>query len=268
MAITTYDQVIAGFQTPKATIKTGVTMAAVGSLRGYTTWYVNGNPGGASANSAGVNGQAVSGSVAGAIPRTNPGGGQNAYIGSVTINSSTSGVMWIVDRLWQNSGLSVTSTTLQSITPAAIPSRDVNGSNLGHQVMCGIEWSGAGGAGTPTVTLTYTDQDGNTGVTTSLSAVATPPIGTVEIFPLAAADTGIREITGIQQSATRTSGVMHLILFRVIAQIPVAANTGTSIDAFAMGLPRIYDNSVLQQIWIPGATTATTWTGTYIETHG
>jgi energy-converting hydrogenase Eha subunit A len=62
---------------------------------------------------------------------------------------------------------------------------------------------------------------------------------------------------------------MHLVLFRVIAQIEVtAANIGNAIDALTSGLPRIYDNSVLQFVWFPTATTATTITGQYIETQG
>ena len=73
MAITTLNGAIAGMQSPKPIIKVGITMAAVAAQRGYTPWYVAGNPGAATASSDGVNGAAVTGnSVAGQIPRSNP----------------------------------------------------------------------------------------------------------------------------------------------------------------------------------------------------
>lgn len=272
MAITTLDGAIAGFRAPVPIIKTGITTAAVGAMRGYTLWYAAGNPGASVANSAGINGQAVDPSlgtsVQGRIPRTNPVTG-NAHIGRLAIQASQPGSLWLIDRLWQNSGLSVTATTAQAITPAALPPRDGAGGTNGVNVMAAVEWSATGGAGTPTVTLTYTDQDGNTGATGTLTGVASPPVGTFEIFTLAAGDTGVRAPTSFIQTATRTSGTMHLVLFRVLAQLEVtAANVGNAIDVLTSGMPQIYNDSVLQLVWFPSATTATNFVGQYIETQG
>ena len=272
MAITTLDGAIAGMQAPVPIIKTGITTAAVGAMRGYTPWYAAGNPGASVANAAGINGDSVTPAdgtaVQGRIPRTNPGAG-NAYLARLGITASTAGTLWLIDRMWHNSGLVVTSTGAQAITPVALPARSGDGTANGANVMAAIEWSATGGAGVPTVTLTYTDQDGNTGATGTFTAVATPPVGTFEIFTLAAGDTGIRAPTSFIQSATRTSGTMHLVLFRVLAQVEVtSANIGNAIDALTSGLPRIYDDSVLQLVWFPSATTATNFQGNYIETQG
>jgi hypothetical protein len=271
MAITTLDGVIAGFQAPKPFIKTGGTMAAVGAMRGYTPWYVAGNPGASTATSIGINGEAVTpalASTAGRIPRTNPVSG-NAYLGRLAVNASTAGSLVLIDRLWQNSGLSVTSTAAQAISPATLPARDGAGGTNGANVLAAIEWSAAGGTGTPTVTLTYTDQDGNTGATGTFSAVASPQAGTFEIFTLAAGDTGVRAPTSFIQNNTRTSGTMHLVLFRILAQVEVtSANIGNAVDALTSGMPQIYNDSVLQLLWFPSATTATNFNGTYTETHG
>lgn len=272
MAITTLDGAIAGMQAPQPFMKVGITMAAAAAQRAYTPWYANGNPGASVANAAGVNGDAVTPAdgtaVQGRILRTNPVSG-NAYIGRLAVSATVAGTLWLIDRLWHNSGLTVTSTAAQAITPATLPARSGDGTSNGANVMAAIEWSATGGAGTPTVTLTYTDQDGNTGATGTFTGVASPPVGTFEIFTLAAGDTGIRAPTSFIQSATRTSGTMHLVLFRVLAQVEVtAANIGNAIDALTGGLPRIYDDSVLQLVWFPTATTATTITGQYIETQG
>jgi hypothetical protein len=268
MAITTQDGVIAGMQAPVPFVKVGIATAAVGAMRGYTPWYAAGNPGAATANAAGVNGAAVAGPVNGQLSRTNPGAG-NAYLARLAVNASTAGTLWLIDRLWNNSGLTVTSTAAQAITPATLPARDGAGGTNGANVMAAIEWSATGGAGVPTVTLTYTDQDGNAGNTGTFTGVATPPVGTFEIFTLAAGDTGIRAPTSFIQSATRTSGTMHLVLFRVLAQVEVtAANIGNAVDALTAGMPRLYNDTVPQLVWFPSATTATNFMGQYIETQG
>lgn len=268
MAITTLDGALAGMQPPQPFIKAGITMAAAGAMRGYTPFYVAGNPGAATAPSPGINGAAQSAPLAGCLVRTNPSSG-NAYLARLAATSSNSGVLWLIDRLWANSGLTVTSTTAQAITPATLPARDNAGTTNGAGVMAAIEWSATGGAGTPTVTLTYTDQDGNVGATGTFTAVASPPVGTFEIFTLAAGDTGIRAPTSFIQSATRTSGTMHLVLFRVLAQVEVtAANIGNAIDVLTGGMPRIYDSSCLQFVWFPSATTAVNLIGQYVETQG
>ena len=267
MAITTLDGVIAGMQAPMPITKVGIATAAVGAMRGYTLWYAAGNPGAATANAAGINGAAVSAGVGG-IPRTNPGAG-NSYLARLGVQASTAGSLWLIDRLWNNSGLVVTSTGAQAIAAAALPSRDGAGGTTGANVMAAIEWSATGGAGVPTVTLTYTNQDGTAGATGTFTAVASPPVGTFELFTLAAGDTGVRAPSSFIQSATRTSGTMHLVLFRVLAQIEVtAANIGNAIDALTSGMPRIYDSSTLQLVWFPSVTTATTFIGQYIETQG
>lgn len=269
MAITTYDQLLAGMQQPRAFVKQTPTMATAGGMRGHTVWYGSGNPGAATASAVGVNGAAVSGAVAGAIPRTNPPSGLNAYLAGLTIQASNAGSLWLIDRLWENSGLSVTSTTAQAITPASLPARSIDGTANGDGVFAAVEWSAAGGSGSPTVTLTYTDQDGNTGASATLAAASSPPLGTFEIFTLAAGDTGVRAPTSFIQSATRTSGTMHLVLFRVIAQVFCSAsNTGNAIDAFGAGMPRLHDGFVPQLVWFPFSTTATNIIGTYIESHG
>lgn len=257
------DPVTAGMQPPRPLVKTGITMAAVAALRGYTPIYVAGSPGAASAPSDGINGAALSGNAAGFIDHTNPASG-NAYIAELQCQASTPGMLWIVDRMWQNSGLSVTSTSAQSITPATLPARDVNASTNGEGVIAAIEWSATGGAGTPTVTASYTDDAGNTGNSAAFTGVTTPPVGTVEIFPLASGDKGVRSVQSITQSATRTSGTMHLILFRILDMVPC---TAANIPTVVKRNTRLYNDVRLQPIWIPSATTAVNLVAQLTETQ-
>lgn len=267
MAITTLDGVIGGLRPPESFFKNTGTMEAAGVW--HTLRYAAGRPGASAAPAPGTGGQAVTmASYAGEIPHTNPGSG-NAYLARLAVNAGLGGTLALIDRLWDNSGLSTTSTTAQSITPATIPARDRDGSTNGVDVLAAVEWSAAGGAGTPTVTLTYTDQDGNTGATGTLVGNATPALGTFEIFNLAAGDTGVRAPTSFIQSATRTSGTMHLVLFRFLAFVEVPGTAlGNAVDALTSGMPRIYNDSCLELLWLPTATTATNIQGQYVETQG
>ena len=236
MAITDQNGIIAGARPPETLLKIGAAMEAAGV--GHSYFYTAGRPGAGSAPTPGVNGAAVTGNaVAGQIPRTNPASGF-AYLARLSARASSVGTLLLCDRLWHNSGLSVTSTSAQGITPATIPARDRDGTTSGEGVLAAIEWSAAGGAGTPTVTLTYTDQAGNTGNTGTFVGATTPVAGTFEIFSLAAGDTGVRAPTSFIQSATRTSGTMHLILFTIIASVGVsAANVESAVDALTSGFP-------------------------------
>lgn len=268
MAITTLDGVLAGMQRPRPYFKTGNTMPAVGAQRAYTPWYVGGSPGAGVASVVGVNGETqVGNAVAGQLPRTNS--AALSYLARFNGFASQIGNLWLLDRLWQNSGLSPTLTTLQSITPVAIPARDNAGTTNGDGVFCGIEWSATGGAGTPTCTLTYTNQAGTAGRTATLTGLTAPVTGTVELFGLQAGDTGIRSIQGFQMNATRTSGTFHLVLFRLLASLEIpTANAGNSIDALTGGFPQIYDNTVPQLLFWNSATGAATISGSYTESHG
>lgn len=266
MAITTLDGVVAGMRPPESYFKIGATMKAVGQHHSH--WYSTGRPGAGAAPSAGINGAAVTAPLAGAIPHTDPGSG-NSYLARFGATASVAGQFLLCDRLWANSGLNLTITTLQSITPATLPARDRDGTTNGVDVLAALEWSVVGGAGTPVVTLTYTDEAGNTGVTTTFTGVTTPNVGTFFIWPLAAGDLGVRAVTGYQQNATWTSGTAHIVLFRILAVLEnTAANIGNAVDAVTGGMPRIYDGSVPFIVQIPTATTATNITGQYIETQG
>lgn len=267
MAVDSIDKIIAGAKPPLHWRKTGITMKSAGV--GHSFFYSNGNPGPGVAPSPGINGAAITGALAGCIPRSNPVSGE-ARLARLWASQQSGGTLLLCDRLWHNSGLSVTSTSAQAITPAAIPARDANGLSDGTDVMAAIEWSGTGGAGTPTVTLTFTDQGGTTGRTASFVANATCPIGTFEIFNfLQSGVSGIRAPTSFIQSATRTSGTMHLILFRVIAAVQLGiSSVGVNMDPFELGLPRLYDDSNLFFVEIPGTTTAQLPYGQLSEAHG
>lgn len=266
MAITTFDGIIAGAQ-PAAWLKKALTGTLVAG-REYTPIYAAGIPGPAVANSAGLAGAALT-SYAGLLPFANPVSG-NSYLARLTgYNSAQPGQWLLFDRLWHNSGITITSTASQNINSVAWPARDNNGSTNGAGVIIAVEVSANVGAGTPTLTLGYTNQAGTAGRTaTSILATAASPLqGSMYFFALQAGDTGVRSIQTYQQSATWTSGTIHLVALRPLASIDVAQQGG-SAGPLEVGLPRLYDNTCPQPVFLPSTTTTGSLSGSMVIAQG
>jgi hypothetical protein len=152
----------------------------------------------------------------------------------------------------------------------ALPPRDANGSIAGEQVYLGVEVSGNVGAGTPTLTVFYTDTDGNeANATNVIATVASPIAGAFHPIGLAAGDKGIQTVQSLTLSATWTSGTIHLVAYRVLARLELTnANVPNAIDALTSGFPRLFDNSVPFLIFIPNTTTTSNICGNVIWTQG
>jgi len=177
----------------------------------------------------------------------------------------------LCDRLWHNGGYTITSTSAQNSTTPTWPARDVAGSTNGDGVLLALEVSAATGAGTPTITVGYTnsaDTASRTGtniLATSASAIA----GSTYLIGLQAGDTGVRSVQSLTLSATWTSGTINLVAYRVLSMLEVfGGNAGYALDALTGGFPRLYNGVVPYLMFYPSTTTTSTVTGTYMEAHG
>jgi len=265
VAITTLDGVLAGMQPPQTSMKVG---AATTAGRWYSPFYVAGLPGAAVAPTPGLSGAALT-SYAGQIPWTNPVTG-NSYLARLSAACNATGRLRICDRLWHNSGITTTIATTQTISSAAWPARDSNGSTNGEDIFIGTEITTAMGTGTPIITMTYTNP-GNAGTKTgTVTFAASQGIGSFLEFALAAGDTGVRSIQSIIQSATGgTGGAYSLVAYRVLAEIDIpTGNVGTVLDMFGTGFPRLYDNTVPFLLFLPTSTTAPSITAGYTIAQG
>jgi hypothetical protein len=267
MAITTLDGVIAGMLPPYDYLKVGGTMEAAGILSSHLL--STGAPGAAAAPTPGLTG-AVLTTYAGQIPFVNPNSG-NTYLSRLSCASTGSGVLMLLDRLWHNSGFTMTTTTAETITSATLPARCVPASGStpdtnGGGIMAALEVYTATGNGSPitNTTLSYTNQAGTASQTATMASFpATAAVGTFVPFQLAAGDTGIRAVASLTKGTSYVSGTMGVVLYRKIAQVEVpTANMGNAIDALTSGFPRLYDNSVPFLVWMPTSTTAVNIMGT------
>lgn len=268
MAITTIDQALAGMQYPREFVKTATGTLVAG--RPHSLFYLAGLPGAAVAPTPGIGGAALT-SYAGQVPFDNPAAGRNTYLARLQAMCTQAGTLLLCDRLWHNSGIDITLNTEQAFTGSAqIPPRDALGTNAGEQVLAAVEVSTGTGAGTPTMTLKYTNQGGTADqvATGILTGVASSIAGTFYPIGLAAGDRGIRKAQSLTLSATWTSGTIHVVLYRVLARLELMALIPNAIDAFTAGFTRLYDNTVPFLVFIPNTTSASNVSGHVIWTQG
>lgn len=270
MAITTLDGVIAGFQPPRSIAKVATATLVAG--RPASLWSLAGAPGAGSFDTT-LNGVTLSSSsslVNGQIPHYDPSSG-NAYLARLQASATQAGVLMLCDRLWHNGGYTITSTSAQNSTTPTWPARSSAGATSGAGVQLAMEISAATGAGTPTITVGYT----NSGATASRSAtnidatVASSAIGAFYRIGLQAGDVGVKSVESVTLSATWNSGTMNLVAYRVLAQLELpGAFIPAAIDALTGGMPQLFNGTVPFLVFVPNTTTATSVSGTYLETQG
>lgn len=276
MAITTLDGVIAGMRPPMILSK-AITATLVAG-RPASLWSLAGSPGAGGFDTT-LNGVVLSSSSAlvnGQIPHYDPASG-NAYLARLQAAATQAGTLLLLDRLWHNGGYTITSTAAQNSTTPTWPSRcptsglDDTPETTGQGVLLAVEVSAATGAGTPTITISYTNQAGTASRTATniLATVASSAIGATYFIGLQAGDTGVRSVQSLTLSATWTSGTINLVAYRLLATLELPGDLmPNAIDAITGGLPRLYNGVVPWLVFVPNTTTATLVTGAYTETHG
>jgi hypothetical protein len=250
-------------------MKNGTGADAVGYW--YSTAKDAGFPGAWAPGTPGVNGRMTDGTTAadnGCLVIANPSVGGN-YVTEVIMGTSTNHQNLFYDCLWVNSGLVVTTTTAQTITMGTLPARDVNGSTNGEGCMIALLVTTALGTAALTFapTISYTNSDGTAGRTATLSNIvgsqmpATPAIGTLVWFNLAAGDKGVRSIQSITQNITFTSGAYSLMICRDVATIGTTIVNISATRTMPNPGVRIYNGSCILHCNLASATTATFYSG-------
>lgn len=252
MAITTMAGVIGGLRYPALLAKGTSSGNSISTNVFRTSWYGAGFPAAATANTSGMAGQSLTSSDA-APSFTNPASG-NTYLAKVTpvftANNWRNGCLF--DRLWEQSGIDVTVTTAQTINSVAWPARDVNGSTNGEGVFVALEVSTTIGAAiSSSASISYTNSAGTAGRTGTILPVSfgASAVGCWHFFALDSGDLGVRSVESITLSSSLVSGTVHLVALRPIALLgqPNINNIDQREDAITLGMPRLFDNTVLSE---------------------
>lgn len=195
--------------------------------------------------------------IAGAPLLSNPSTG-GYYLSTYSEAASVVHYARLVDLLWYNTGLVVTTTTSQTFTPPTLPSRDNYGTTNGDGWQAAILVTTATtNAGTTAPTLQYTASDGTAGRTGTIAAFPiTAVAGVFYPFTLQAGDRGVRTITGVTLNTSLVTGAISIVLFRPLAAVPVPlANVGALAVVGMNG--RIWNGTCFWNTYLASTTTAT-----------
>ena len=252
-------------------MKTGTAADTIGYW--YSTYKDAGFPGAWAPGTPGVNGRVTDGTTAadyGCIPVQNPTVGGN-YLTEVQMSSSVNHSHFFYDVLWVNSGLSVTTTaTVQTIASPTLPARDINGTTNGEGCVIGLYFHAAStlAAVNALSQVTYTNSKGvGSKIATLLGiqgsqAPATPVIGTVLWYNLAAGDSGVRSIQGFNIGATSwLTGTISLFIARDIATIGTTIPNVSAQKIIGMPGIRLYNGTCMHHAILASAATATFFAG-------
>lgn len=254
---------------PAVFMKSGTAADTIGYW--YCTSKDAGFPGAWSPGTPGINGRVTDGTTSGdfgSIPIKNPAIGSN-YLTELTMGASVNHSHLFFDVLWVNSGIAVTTTTAQSITTPTLPARDVNGTTNGEGCMIAMLTTTANtnAAVISNSTVSYTNSDGTSGRTATLTAIAgsqipaTPVVGTIVWFNLQAGDRGVRSIESITLGTSLGAGAVSLMICRDLANIGTSLVNVQFTRKLSEPGVRLYNGTCMLHCVLASATTATFFNG-------
>ena len=226
--------------------------------RGCSLWTSDGMPAGGAVPTVGA---IPDRTTTGAIPFTAATGGRDLHLIGASITPQTAGVYLLYDRLFHIGGLAGNSTADQDVqdspaSPALTRNTNGEGNIAWYEIYTVI------GTSAQTLTMTYTNQAGTSGQTSTINIGSTGfrEVTRAQRIPLAAGDTGIRAIEKIALSATTgTLGNFGITIAQPLAWIPVGVAGSAGWRDYTTGLPGIPvidPDACLALMFIPAAATA------------
>ena len=246
-----------------------------------TLWFVGSQPAAGSAAAAAPGGTVPTDATTGSWGFDNPSSGTQHFVFGNPIASVAANTLLLYDRLFSVTK-TMNSSTTEAVTgvPTRYQSTTAGAADSAENNFLMIECRTVLAATAHNWTVcTYTDQSNNTGatlpsVTGNSSNIVNrldQPVGTW-FCPLASGDTGIRNLTQMQCSASVATGAIDFTIGHPIAFMPCGiANFVCEKDGLttSISLERIFDDACLAFLEIcKSATTATTYTGTFTTLRG
>lgn len=247
-----------------------------------TLWFVGSQPAAGAAAAAAPGGTVPTDATTGSWAFDNPtGGATQHFVFGNPIASVAANTLLLYDRLFSVTK-TMNSTATEAVTgvPTRYQSTTPGAADYAQNNFLMIECRTALPATAHNwTTCTYTDQDGNaaatlpsvTGNSSNIINRLDQPAGTW-FAPLASGDSGIQQLDQMQCSAAVASGAIDFTIGHPIAFMPCGiANFVCEKDGLttSISLERIFDDACLAFLEIcKGATTATTYTGTFTTLRG
>lgn len=190
--------------------------AAAAAVAGRWTslWEYNGNPAhGAPPTTVAIPDNTTNGG----LKQTDPGGGRTKWLTGGMFTANAAGTLMLYDRLLHIGSLNATTTTAQTV--GGTLTRYTGTESVGNQIW--LEIYTQIGATATTIDVEYTDQDGNTTITSPVTAIGGTGLREAQRMiqmPLASGDTGVRACADCDLVAsTTTAGNFGVQIIRPLA---------------------------------------------------
>jgi hypothetical protein len=241
MALSTFDGFVGAASDSINITKTAPRTTVAASW--FTTIDLAGNPGaGVLAGTSTAAGVVPTDATAGCPPISAFGGGATGYLSQIDFGSSVACRLRLWDMLFKAGAYAFNAVQTLAAQPS-YASRMPGGSYKGTQ----IYFEGVTNfTGNPTVTVTYTNQDGTTGRTTGAIAFGlAPTAGRLIQMPLQAGDSGVQKIETVTCTVA-TVGTFNVLVMRPLWSNRVkVANDGGLDDLGKTGRPVLFTDSAL-----------------------
>jgi hypothetical protein len=245
-------------------------------------WGLGPQPAAGANASAAPGGDAPTGATTGALPFTNPTGGDTQHFVRADLLNSVSKTALLYDRIFQvNKTMASTATEAVTGVPTRYQSTTGGAEDSAEGNFLFVEVGGTALAATAHnwTVCQYTDQAGATAVSLpSLTGNSGAIVRRLDhplqqwFAPLATGDTGIKALTQMQCSASVATGVVNFVIGHPIVWLPIPlANVLFSIDGLRgpLTLARIFDDAAMALMYVTNPTTgAGTITGTLESVYG
>jgi hypothetical protein len=191
-------------------------------------WDVGTNPPAGGAATAAPGGHSPDNTTLGGLKQVNPGGGDTLHFTGTTIVMSTGGTVIPTLLLYDRFFACNHDMTVDPRTVTGVPTRYQ--STASKNTFITVFVTTVLPAATPTYTITYMDQDGNTAEAAAAQTIASGAvvgrfpfsvlIGNGWFIPLNTPDSGVRKITNLDLSAAMASGFVDVVLCKPYVWIP------------------------------------------------
>lgn len=219
-------------------------------------WEYNGSPShGAVPSASWAN---TDNTTTGGLKQTDAGGGRVKRLLAFFAMANQLGTLILYDRLGHIASLDATNTGAQTISSSI--TRYTNGADAEGRNEVWVEiYTIIGTTGT-TITMSYTDDAGNTGQTSPATAIGGTGLREAQRIiplPLAAGDSGVRAVASVTLAATTgTAGNFGIVIARPLMQLSMLS-TGVAMGRDTLRglppMPEIKVDACLALAWLPNA---------------
>jgi hypothetical protein len=184
----------------------------------------------------------------------------SGYIGKIDYAWTVPGRLHLYDCLFSAGAFAYNAAVTLASQPsysARVPNADYRGLEIWLEAVTAF-------TGLQSIRIQYLDQDGNAGDTGTVATAIAPTLGRMFRLPLAAGDTGVRQIN-VVTSTVSTVGTFNVHVMRPLwTGRVIMANFGDTYSFARTGLKQIYADSALRVVVQPDST-ATALPQLYIE---